>query len=41
MYFLKQGAALVILLAVGDESSQADDIAEARNLARILSKEGE
>ena len=41
VYFLKQGAALVILLAVGDESSQADDIAEARNLARILSKEGE
>ena len=41
VYFLKQGAALVILLAVGDKSSQADDIAEARNLARILSKERE
>ena len=41
MYFLKQGAALVILLAGGDKSSQADDIAEARSLARILSKEGE
>ena len=41
VYFLRQGAALVILLAGGDKSSQADDIAKARNLARILSKEGE
>ena len=39
VYFLKQGAALVILLAGGDKSSQADDITKARNLARILSKE--
>ena len=38
-YFLKQGAALVILLAGGDKNSQADDITKARNLARILSKE--
>lgn len=41
VYFLKQGAALVILLAGGDKSTQADDIARARNLAHILSKEGE
>lgn len=40
VYFLKQGAALVILLAGGDKSTQADDIAKARNLARILLKEG-
>ena len=39
VYFLKQGVALVILLAGGDKSSQADDITKARNLARILSKE--
>ena len=39
VYFLQQGAALVVLLAGGDKSSQADDIAEARDLARILSKE--
>ena len=39
VYFLKQEAALVILLAGGDKSSQADDITKARNLARILSKE--
>ena len=39
VYFLKQGAALVILLAGGDKSSQADDIRKARNLARILAKE--
>ena len=39
VYFLKQGAALVILLAGGDKNSQADDITKARNLARILSKE--
>ena len=39
VYFLKQGAALVILLAGGDKSSQADDIKKARNLARILAKE--
>ena len=41
VYFLKQKAALVILLAGGDKSTQADDIAKARNLAQILSKEGE
>ena len=41
VYFMKQGAALVILLAGGDKSTQADDIAKARNLAQILSKEGE
>ena len=39
VYFLKQGAALIILLAGGDKSSQADDIRKARNLARILTKE--
>ena len=39
VYFLKQGAALVILLAGGDKSSQAGDIRKARNLARILAKE--
>ena len=41
IYFLKQGAALVILLSGGDKSTQADDIAKARNLAQNLSKEGE
>ena len=41
VYFLKQGATLVILLAGGDKSSQSQDIAEARNLARVLTKEGE
>lgn len=41
VYFLKQGVASVILLAGGDKSTQADDIANARNLAQILSKEGE
>ena len=41
VYFLKQGATLVILLAGGDKSSQSQDIVEARNLARILTKEGE
>lgn len=39
VYFLKQGVALVVLLAGGDKSGQADDITKARNLARILSKE--
>ena len=39
VYFLNQGAALIILLAGGDKSSQTDDITKARNLARILSKE--
>ena len=39
VYFLKQGAALVVLLAGGDKSSRADDIRKARNLARILAKE--
>ena len=29
VYFLKQGAALVVLLAGGDKSSQADDIRKA------------
>lgn len=41
VYFLRQGATLVILLAGGDKSSQSQDIAEARNLARVLTKEGE
>ena len=41
VYFLKQGATLAILLAGGDKSSQAHDIAEAHNLARVLTKEGE
>ena len=39
VYFLKQGAALVVLLAGGDKSSQADDITRARNLARILKEQ--
>lgn len=41
VYFLMQGAALVILLAGGDKSTQADDIIKAHNLARDLLKEGE
>ena len=41
VYFLKQGTALAILLAGGDKSTQADDIAKARNLAQDLLKEGE
>ncbi|MDE0079950.1 MAG: type II toxin-antitoxin system RelE/ParE family toxin [Caldilineaceae bacterium] len=41
VYFLKKGAALVILLAGGDKTTQGDDIARARNLARSLSKEEE
>ena len=39
VYFLKQGAALVVLLAGGDKSSQANDITRARNLARILKEQ--
>lgn len=39
VYFLKQGAALVVLLAGGDKSSQANDITKARNLARILKEQ--
>jgi len=39
VYFLKQGAALVVLLAGGDKGSQADDITRARNLARILKEQ--
>ena len=39
VYFLKQGATLVVLLAGGDKSSQAADIAKARNLARILKEQ--
>ena len=35
MYFLKQGTTLAILLAGGDKTSQA------HNLARVLTKEGE
>lgn len=41
VYFMKRGEALVILLAGGDKSSQAGDIRNARELARILSKEEE
>jgi len=41
VYFLKKEAALVILLAGGDKTTQGDDIARARNLARSLSKEEE
>ena len=39
VYFLKQGAALVVLLGGGDKGSQADDITKARNLARILKEQ--
>ncbi len=39
VYFLKQGAALVVLLVGGDKSSQADDITKARNLARVLKEQ--
>ena len=39
VYFLKQGAAMVVLLAGGDKSSQADDVTKARNLARILKEQ--
>ena len=39
VYFLKQGAALVVLLVGGDKGSQADDITKARNLARILKEQ--
>lgn len=39
VYFLKKGVALVVLLAGGDKSSQANDITKARNLARILKEQ--
>lgn len=41
VYFLNKGAALVVRLSGGDKSTQADDIARARNLAQGLSKEEE
>jgi putative addiction module killer protein len=36
VYFVQRGTALVILLAGGDKSTQARDIAAARELARNL-----
>jgi putative addiction module killer protein len=36
VYFIKQGEAVVILLAGGDKSSQVQDINRAKNLARNL-----
>ena len=36
VYFVRRGQSLVILLAGGDKSSQARDIARARGLARGL-----
>jgi len=35
-YFIRRGDALVVLLAGGDESTQARDIATAQALAREL-----
>lgn len=34
VYYVERGGALVILLAGGDKSSQADDIEKAKALAR-------
>ena len=36
IYFVQQGESLVLLLAGGDNSTQARDIQRARNLAREL-----
>jgi len=36
VYFIRRGETLVILLAGGDKSTQARDIAVARELARTL-----
>ncbi|WP_093391372.1 type II toxin-antitoxin system RelE/ParE family toxin [Rugamonas rubra] len=34
LYFLRQGAAIVVLLCGGDKSSQARDVRAAKRLAR-------
>jgi putative addiction module killer protein len=39
VYYLQRGAALIILLAGGDKSSQAKDIDEALLLAANLTEE--
>ena len=36
VYFVQQGSVLVVLLAGGDKSTQARDIAKAKRLARDL-----
>jgi putative addiction module killer protein len=38
VYFIRRGEAVVILLAGGDKSTQARDIATALDLARQLRK---
>lgn len=36
VYYVERGEALIIVLAGGDKSSQADDIEKAREIARTL-----
>ncbi|QWF70563.1 type II toxin-antitoxin system RelE/ParE family toxin [Methylomonas paludis] len=36
MYYLQHGAVMIIMLGGGDKSSQADDIAKAKQLANLL-----
>jgi putative addiction module killer protein len=36
MYYLQRGAVLIIMLGGGDKSTQADDIAKAKQLANLL-----
>ena len=36
IYFVQRGAQLVVLLAVGDKSSQSRDIATAHEMAKML-----
>jgi putative addiction module killer protein len=39
VYFTRQGQQIVVLLAGGDKTTQAQDIALAQELARILAKQ--
>jgi len=36
MYYVQHGAVMIIMLGGGDKSSQADDIAKAKQLANLL-----
>lgn len=36
IYFIRRGSALIVLLAGGDKSTQANDIKQAKQLARNL-----